>query len=133
MSTLASNYSAKKIISTLVLESSFKQFQKAGYFAARVAIFSIPFLVAGLGIQACVSLNFLQKLFSKRRFSRDLNLFYNGHKRFFKYSCASFERVNPCGESDQLVVHLVSLKWLSEAKQKARSEASRQKSKFEIF
>jgi len=31
--------------------------------------------------------------------------------------------VNDCGERDQFIVHL---KWLSEAKQKARSEASRQ-------
>jgi len=42
--------------------------------------------------------------------------------------------VNPCGESDQLIVYLnFAKKWLSEAKQKARSEASRKKSKFEIF
>jgi len=34
---------------------------------------------------------------------------------------------NPCGESDQLIVHWnIAQKWLSEAKQKARSEASRQ-------
>jgi len=34
---------------------------------------------------------------------------------------------NPCGKSDQLIVHLnIAKKWLSEAKLKTRSDASRQ-------
>ena len=41
---------------------------------------------------------------------------------------------NSCGEISQLIVQLdFAKKWLSEAKLKARSGASRQKFKFEII
>ena len=53
-------FSDRKILTFtgFFLQSTFKQFWKAEYSAARVAIFPVLFLVAGLGIRACVSLNF---------------------------------------------------------------------------
>ena len=43
----------------------------------------------------------------------------------FAVECDPQVNINPCGGNDQLVVILIKLKWLSVAKQKARSEASR--------